>query len=313
MPATQPPRLFSLPPAWGLPTFHPECLKVQAYMRLAGVRFISDQSTSAAMASYDTPVMVVDDEHVFTGSDEIIQHLRTEGSDLDSTLGQQDRAEVFAFASMVEGQLLSAMLYDWWMVDDNYYQVIKPVYAAAAAFPASILLPWSISRRMKGRLGHPTADDGELLYRQAAACYSALAARLGTQPFFFGELPSTLDAVVFAHLATHLHAPMPSPARLSSMIQKHSNLVHFVERINTRYMGVSLGVFARRAPEEIPDKGKDGDSNAKSAASKKVIRTPKEKARRRRARDFVAFGVILTVGFILFGNWITVEAAEGVE
>jgi hypothetical protein len=63
---------------------------------------------------------------------------------LDSTLGQQDRAEVFAFASMVEGQLLSAMLYDWWMVDDNYYEVIRPIYRAAASFPASFILPWSI-------------------------------------------------------------------------------------------------------------------------------------------------------------------------
>lgn len=89
--------------------------------------------------------MVVDDEHVFTGSDEIIQYLRTQvskhkhdapstnarklartnthtcsepacveqGSDLDSSLGQQDRAEVFAFASMVEGQLLTAMVRSW--------------------------------------------------------------------------------------------------------------------------------------------------------------------------------------------------------
>jgi len=45
-------RLFSLPPAWGLPTWHPDCLKVQAYMRLCGVKFESDQSTAAAMASY---------------------------------------------------------------------------------------------------------------------------------------------------------------------------------------------------------------------------------------------------------------------
>jgi hypothetical protein len=34
----------------------------------------------------------------------------SQGHDLDSSLGQQDRAEVFAFSSMVEGQLLSAMV-----------------------------------------------------------------------------------------------------------------------------------------------------------------------------------------------------------
>jgi len=308
--SSKPLRLFSLPPAWGLPTWHPDCLKVQAYLRLAGVRFDNDQSTSAAMASYDTPVLVAGEETVLAGSDEIIQYLKTEGYDLDAPLGQQDKAEVFAFCAMVEGPLLSVMHYDWWMVDDNYYEVIRPIYTAGSSFPANILLPWSISRRMRARLGHPSSEEGEHMYKQAGLCYSALSARLGSQAFFFGDSPSSLDAIVFAHLATHLYAPMPSPARLSTMVQEHPNLCAFVERVNSKYMNVSLGIFSRRAPEAATKGSESPRKDGTSSKEEKAKRSPKDKARRRRAIDFCAAGVLLTVGFVLVSNWITVEAGD---
>jgi hypothetical protein len=117
---------------------------------------------------------------------------------------------------MIEGQLHSAMLYDWFKVDENYNEVIRPVYSEAASFPGNIILPWIVRyglhyshqctlqnahvstlfessefpicrRRILGRLGHPTAEDGELLYKKADECCAAMSARLGSGPYFLGE------------------------------------------------------------------------------------------------------------------------------
>lgn len=63
---------------------------------------------------------------------------------LDGRLRPQDRAEIFAFVSMIEGQLLSALLYDWFKVDENYYQIVKPVYSDAMSFPGNLILPWIV-------------------------------------------------------------------------------------------------------------------------------------------------------------------------
>jgi hypothetical protein len=45
---------------------------------------------------------------------------------------------------MIEGQLHSAMLYDWFKVDENYHEVIRPVYSEAASFPGNLILPWIV-------------------------------------------------------------------------------------------------------------------------------------------------------------------------
>jgi hypothetical protein len=59
------------------------------------------------------------------------------------------------------------------------------------------------------------------------------------------------------------------------MLQKHTNLCTFVERINSKYMGVSLGIFSRRIQE---DKEKDkADANKADAGSTKPQRSNKEK------------------------------------
>ena len=74
----------------------------------------------------------------------LIQMFPHQGRQLDAHLSAQERAELVAFVSMVEGQLHSALLYSWFFVEDNYYQVIKPVYSMASSFPANLILPWVV-------------------------------------------------------------------------------------------------------------------------------------------------------------------------
>eukprot|EP00961_Rhodomonas_salina_P167708 2260660-Rhodomonas_salina.3 len=179
--------LHVLPHAWGLPTFHPDFLKAWAYMKLARVSFeeakvppstagIVCTEEALILACAEAPLLDTGDKRVL-GSDEILQHFRSEGGarDLDGFLTLEQRAEAFAFVSMIEGQLLNAMFYDWFMVEDNYQLVVRPLYSAAVPFPKSWILPWDISRKMKARLGHPTTEDGEAMYKQV--CCPAMQAR----------------------------------------------------------------------------------------------------------------------------------------
>ncbi|KZS01464.1 putative Metaxin-1, partial [Daphnia magna] len=68
-----------------------------------------------------------------------------------------------------------------------------------------------------------------------------LATKLGEKEFFFGQSPSPLDAVVFAHLAPLLKAPLPSAA-LQNHLKACTNLTRFVGRVLQRYF-----------PKEIKD------------------------------------------------------------
>jgi len=57
---------------------------------------------------------------------------------------------------------------------------------------------------------------------------------LADKEFFFGQSPSSLDAVVFAHLAPLLKAPLPSAA-LQNHLKACPNLTRFVSRILQRF------------------------------------------------------------------------------
>ena len=63
---------------------------------------------------------------------------------------------------------------------------------------------------------------------------SLLATKLGEKEYFFGQSPSSLDAVVFAHLAPLLKAPLPSAA-LQNHLKACTNLTRFVGRVLQRF------------------------------------------------------------------------------
>ena len=50
----------------------------------------------------------------------------------------------------------------------------------------------------------------KLVYKEAFNCLNMLDKRLGTKRFFFGNSPSTFDAVLYGYLGILLHAPLAS-------------------------------------------------------------------------------------------------------
>ncbi|EKX44281.1 hypothetical protein GUITHDRAFT_109736 [Guillardia theta CCMP2712] len=297
--------LYSLPPTWGLPTFHPNFLKAYAYCKLAAIDFQNVQTSPSSMAdpNFETPVADVSGK-IVNGADEIVETLRNDVTDIDQPLQEKQRAQVFAFSSMIEDCLLPAMLHEWYMSDDNWFNVTRPLYTESATFPATVILPWQVKGRMKNKLS--VHEDVEALYKRADACYSALSSFLGDQMFFFGSTPTSLDAVVFGHLAPQLYAPMVE-ARLKKQLRKYQNLCGFVDRIRKGYMSMP------RIPPPDPAELEAADAaNANPKSAKSQLST-QEKAVRRRTRDFIALGVVVTVAFLLFTNVIDVETADEIQ
>ena len=95
-------------------------------------------------------------------------------------------------------------------------------------------------------------------------CLSVLARRLGDDLYFFGKSPSSLDALVYGHLAPLLKAPQPNPT-LQNHLKACVNLVSFVVRITQNY-------FAETALEYekiLSDKQAEEAARAAAAASEK--------------------------------------------
>lgn len=150
----------------------------------------------------------------------------------------------------------------WWIDSKNFVEFSRPLYAKLLPFPLNFYYPGQYEKHAKQLMVslYPEEEDFSVIetavskldiiktgiicitgtlffgqvYRQAEECLSLLATKLGEKEYFFGQSPSSLDAVVFAHLAPLLKAPLPSAA-LQNHLKACTNLTRFVGRILQRF------------------------------------------------------------------------------
>ncbi|MEE6458493.1 hypothetical protein FKM82_000306 [Ascaphus truei] len=72
------------------------------------------------------------------------------------------------------------------------------------------------------------------IYRDAKECLNLLSNRLGTSQFFFGNMPTSLDAFVFGFLAPLYKAHLPK-VQLQEHLKQLSNLCDFCDNILCGY------------------------------------------------------------------------------
>src|SRR5262249_21679614 len=82
-------------------------------------------------------------------------------------------------------------------------------------------------------------------------------------PFFFGDQPTGIDAVVFGALATTLLTPIPSPIR--DFLGSQPTLVSYAERMRARF-------FPELVPLALPSE----QNQRVTAASRNASATPLE-------------------------------------
>jgi hypothetical protein len=80
----------------------------------------------------------------------------------------------------------------------------------------------------------------EEVYKIAAGIYADLSNKLGDKSYFFGDHPSTLDAIVFGFLMSEDNAKVPNP-HLQKLIRSHRNLADFLNRVLDLYFDDVLG------------------------------------------------------------------------
>nr|XP_004667302.2 metaxin-1 [Jaculus jaculus] len=238
-----PMELFCWSGAWGLPSVDLDSLAVLTYARFTGaplkVHKISNpwRSPSGAL-----PALQTSQGEVISVPHKIITHLRKEKYNADYDLSARQGADTLAFMSLLEEKLLPVLIHTFWVDPKNYVEVTRKWYAEAMPFPLNFFLPGRMQRQHMERLqllcGQHEADSEEELekelYQEARECLTLLSQRLGSQKFFFGDAPASLDAFVFSHLALLLQAKLPS-GKLQTHLRGLPNLCAYCAHILSLY------------------------------------------------------------------------------
>lgn len=218
------------------------------------------------------PILLHNSKSVAVGPLQTIAYLKDRGVNLDqhivipdtsSTSLVQIQSEIDIFISLMNEKLLPYLLYHLWGFA-NYADYVNMVWNGWF-HDSSRLLKWlflPISRKRYSDWLSPIASKVE---SDAAECLDALSVLLGDKQYFYGQTPSTLDAVVYGYLAFFKYSKFES-TRLKTMLQNHSNLDKYVDNITSEHFVTSNTTTNTFQVISTPQKQKQQEEDAKHLA-----------------------------------------------
>jgi len=226
-----------------LPSLSPYCLKVETWLRLAGLKYENvDHKMRFRSKKGQLPFMELNGEEV-ADSAIIIKELSARyDKNLDAGLTSEQRNVSYAMIAMLENHLIWIIFYWRAKYPDNVLKGYKVnlQHALGLRLPNSILnFFFKITFGRKGTkklkahgIGVHSAEEIEEFGKNDLKVLSEM---LDCKPFFFGDEPTTLDVVAFAVLSQlhYLSKDISYPLR-DFMTEKCPNLVGHVSRMKEK-------------------------------------------------------------------------------
>jgi len=157
---------------------------------------------------------------------------------MKKNLSLNEQADQSSFIGYISESLYNCQLFNWWAQDENYQLFTHRIYASKVSFPLNFYVPYKMRSSIiqKLQFNDYTPDNAEMVYEKADEIYKSLSIKLGDKNFFFGDSPTTLDAVAYGFLISQSAASLPQ-ANLRNHILNYHNLVDYCNRITTLFFG----------------------------------------------------------------------------
>lgn len=227
--------LYQFETGFGLPNLSPFCMKVETYLRMAGLEFQTVNGANPRSAPNQKLPYIEDGGKVIGDSGFIIEYLdATYGIDFDGALSSRQRAYALALRRLIEEHLYFAMVHVRWM-DENAWPEIRRAYFGRLPPVVRDIVPLIARRTVRTELwgqgmGRHAADK---VVHLAEADLDALADALGDSRYFMGLSPTSVDATAYAFLENLLAPPLDNPIRRAA--QAHDNLVTYTRRMREQF------------------------------------------------------------------------------
>lgn len=226
--------LFQFAPAFNVPNISPYCLKVETYLRMAGLEYRVKTLADPRKAPRGKLPFIKLEDQVITDSALILRALCARGSDLDGHLDAGGRARALIIARLCDEHLAVLTVYFRW-IDDEGWEQIRPAFFAKLPAPLRLIVPGIIRRKlhqgyMAQGIGRHERDD---LLSFAREDLQALNELLGTAAFFGGAQPCSADASAYGVLANLILSSLETP--LNRMAREYPLLVAYCERMRGQF------------------------------------------------------------------------------
>jgi len=223
--------LHQFPRATFSPNPSPFCVKLEFFLRMAGIPYEVSKSMSFGTKG-KMPWIEYNGETV-TDSTFCIDFLQKEKKvDVDAKLSEEEKAQALAIKTMCEEHFHWALVYSRWI--DTPMPRLMELLRFNIPFPISTIVGWRLKSVIGGYLhgqgmGRHSRDE---IYELAARDIRAIATLLGNKKYMMGNELTSVDATVFAYMSQSVWDPVKSP--MMEEATKHENIVGYVERVKAK-------------------------------------------------------------------------------
>lgn len=227
--------LYQFPRMWGIPNPSPFCVKIETYLRMAGLDYKVAPNGDLRKAPKGKFPYISDSERVIADSAFIVDYLvKTYGDRVDNHLSAREKAEAHAVGKMCEESLYWTALYSRWVEPQNWTILKADLFKMLPPLLRGII-PGIVRKRvfrdLRGQgYGRHNRDE---VYSIGKKDLQALSDYLGEKDFIMGDKPSSIDATVFGMLINLLSIPVESPLKGYGL--EMNNLNAYCERMKEKY------------------------------------------------------------------------------
>ncbi|MEE9397510.1 MAG: glutathione S-transferase family protein [Methylococcales bacterium] len=227
--------LYQFTPTWGIPNPGQFCVKLETYLRIAGIPYTVVETLPLKAPKGKLP-FIEDDGQKITDSRFIIEHLKNKyGDSLDRDLNPKQRGIMTAMQRLLEEHLYWIGMYARWQYTDGNWQINKkalfgglpPVIRNIAALAYRGIIRKQIYGQGTGR------RNTDQIFHLGKIDLDALSAFLDSKPYFMGDKPTSLDASAFGILINTVRGPIESPVKRHGLATK--NLPAYCDRMMAEF------------------------------------------------------------------------------
>ncbi|MCF6219912.1 MAG: glutathione S-transferase family protein [Robiginitomaculum sp.] len=229
--------LYKFVPQFGIRDASPFALKLETYLRLAGLDFESIEIMSPVKAPKAKIPYIIDGDQTIADSSLCIGYLKDKyGDKLGKNLSLKQHAIGHAVKTMLEERTYWVMVNMRWMDEDKHQLMKETWFDAIPALIRGLIFKKIIKDMAKGMYAHGIGrhTDAEIM-AFGLDDLAAFEAVLGDKPYLLGDVPSEYDATGYGFLANFMAEQFPSP--LSEYIAGSKTLIAYIDRVEKKAFG----------------------------------------------------------------------------
>ncbi|WP_448548966.1 glutathione S-transferase family protein [Thalassotalea fusca] len=229
-------KLHSFGQGFGLIDPSPFVVKVDLFMRMNELPFVSDANVNHLKTAPKNKLPYITDGNLTIGDSHFILEYLTDKYQLtlDEHLTQEQKAQAQLFTKAIDEGLYWCLVYSRW-VHPSTWPLIKNTFFGALPIPLKWFVPAMLQRGVKKNLiaqGTGRHSEDEIL-SLTSSYFSSLSTLLGNSTYFFGDKLSSFDAIAYSTLAQFIISDIDNEFNQSA--RTFDNLVAYCQRLDVQF------------------------------------------------------------------------------